>query len=295
MPNTIDRRAALGMLLAAPSLIGRAMAEPGGVNQATSVAMRAPAAAPMVAPQAAVVQAAAPAQPQVQQAAAAQSGITLLYCGDSLAQGLYLYTQPPLRRRSAVRVVNGTRHATGLTRSDEWDWVQVARENVVRNQPDLMLAWIGANDFRPLVDRGARARYQFGTPAFAEAYGAKVAAMTKDARERGVTVAWIGLPNMRDNAFAGAARKLNEIQEAAARSAGALWVPSWDATSDTAGHFRPSLPGPGQTERRFRADDGVHFSELGYRAIAQLAFASIAAQLPAFNEAMSVAAEAVGV
>jgi hypothetical protein len=193
-----------------------------------------------------------------------------------------------------VRVVNGTRHATGLTRSDEWDWVQVARDNVARNQPDLMLAWIGANDWRPLVDRGARARYQFGTPAFAEAYGAKVAAMTKDARERGAQVAWIGLPNMRDSGFATAARRLNEIQESAAREAGALWVPSWDATSDQAGQFRPSLPGPNRTEQRFRADDGVHFSDIGYRTIARLAFASIAQQLPRFAEPLQEAAAALG-
>ena len=258
MTNTLARRTVLGSFLA-PTLIRPAAAQPGDAS----------------------VTAPAP--------------VTLLYCGDSLAQGLYLSTQPPLRRRPALRVVNGTRHATGLTRSDEWDWVQVARDNVARNQPNLMLAWIGANDFRPLVDRGARARYQFGTPAFAEAYGAKVSLMTRDARDKGVTVAWIGLPNMRDSAFAGAARKLNEIQEAAAREAGALWVPSWDATSDNTGHFRPSLPGPGQTERRFRADDGVHFSDIGYRTIARLAFASIAAQLPAYADPLTDAAQALGV
>ncbi len=261
MTNTIARRLALGSFLAAPFLIRQAAAQPGEAGATAT------GAAPVV----------------------------LLYCGDSLAQGLYLFTQPQLRRRPALHVVNGTRHGTGLTRSDEWDWVQVARDNVARNQPDLMLAWIGANDFRPLVDRGAHARYQFGTPAFAEAYGAKVSLMTRDARDRGVTVAWIGLPNMRDSAFAGAARKLNEIQEAAARNAGALWVPSWDATSDPTGHFRPSLPGPGQTERRFRADDGVHFSDIGYRTIARLAFASIAAQLPEFAEALNGAAEALTV
>ena len=57
----------------------------------------------------------------------------------------------------------------------------------------------------------------------------------------------------------------------------------------------PSLPGPGQTERRFRADDGVHFSDIGYRTIARLAFASIAQLLPAFAEPLNGAAEALTV
>ncbi len=221
------------------------------------------------------------------------SSLTILYCGDSLAQGLYLSTLPPLRRRPEVRVMNGTRHATGITRGDEFDWVSAVRDNVARTRPDLMVAWIGANDFRPYVDRAARQRFAFGTPGYVDAYAARMQAMTQEATARGALVAWIGLPNMREGTIAHMARQLNDIQEQAARSAGALWIPSWDATSDPAGHFRPSLPAADRTERRFRADDGVHFSDLGYRTIARLAFGSIAAERPDLAPPLTAATTAL--
>jgi hypothetical protein len=217
--------------------------------------------------------------------------LTILYCGDSLAQGLYLATQPPLRRRANLRLVNGTRHATGITRSDEFDWVTAVRDQVERSRPGLMVAWIGANDFRSIVDRASQRRYQFGTAGFAEAYAARMTAMTESARAVGAAVAWIGLPNMRAAAMAESARRLNEIQQQAALAAGALWLPTWAATSDATGQFRPSIPGADHAEHRFRADDGVHFSDLGYRRIASLAFAAIAAEKPDMAPPLAAASE----
>lgn len=197
----------------------------------------------------------------------------IAFGGDSLAQGMFLTLTPLMRGQEGMRLINGTRHATGLTRSDEHDWPVVLRTLVSRDRPNLLVMWIGANDFRPFVDREARARLQFGTEAFATAYGARVRRITAEAVEAGTKVAWIGLPNMRDNQFAAAARTLNTIQEAAATEAGAVWVPTWTATSDDQGRFRAAL---GEDRRRFRAEDGVHFSDHGYRRIAGLAFAQVA-------------------
>ncbi|WP_187830264.1 DUF459 domain-containing protein [Siccirubricoccus phaeus] len=220
-------------------------------------------------------------------------GLTILFCGDSLAQGLYLASLPALRRQRELKLVNGTRHATGLTRADEYDWVEAVREATARARPQLMLAWIGANDFRPMVDRATRQRFAFGSPGYAEAYAARVAAMAEHARACGAVVAWLGLPNMREPGFAQFTQRLNEIEERGARASGALWVPSWAATSDPEGHFRASLAGSDRVERRLRADDGVHFSELGYRAIARLAFAAVAAEEPELAPPLAAAGAAL--
>ncbi|MDB5415399.1 MAG: hypothetical protein JWR10_3734, partial [Rubritepida sp.] len=174
-------------------------------------------------------------------------------------------------RRDTIRVTNGTLHATGVTRSDEHDWPTAARDLVTRHQPNLVLFWIGANDFRPLVVREARARYAFGTAGFAEGYARRVTEMVTPGIQAGARVAWFGLPNMRNPQFADAARQLNEIQQAAVTAAGAIWIPTWDATSDPQGRFMPSVAlarGP----RPFRAEDGVHFTDWGYRHIAALFF-----------------------
>lgn len=197
--------------------------------------------------------------------------VNLLFCGDSLAQGMFLALNGQLRRRETVRVTNGTLHATGVTRSDEHDWPSVTRDLVARHRPNLTIFWVGANDFRPLVVRETRSRHAFGTQAFADGYGRRVGDMVSSAVESGSRVAWFGLPNVREAQFANAVRQLNEIQQNAATAAGAVWIPTWDATSDPQGRFKSSVA-LDRGARGFRAEDGVHFTEWGYRRIAALLF-----------------------
>lgn len=197
--------------------------------------------------------------------------VNLLFAGDSLAQGMFLSLNGILRRREGVRVTNGTLHATGVTRSDEHDWPSVSRDLVGRHRPNLVIFWVGANDFRPLVVRETRSRHAFGTQAFAEGYGRRVAEMVTHAANAHARVVWFGLPNMRNGQFANAARQLNEIQQAAATAAGAVWIPTWDATSDEQGRFVSSVAAE-RGSRGFRAEDGVHFTDWGYRRIASLFF-----------------------
>jgi len=205
--------------------------------------------------------------------------LSLLFLGDSLAQGLFLSLSPVLRRRSTPRVINGTLHATGVTRTDEHDWTTVTRDLVAQHHPQLAVFWIGANDFRPLVVREERTRHRFGTPGYAEHYTRRVAEMVTHATGSGARAVWLGLPNMREPQFAGAARQLNAIQQAAAEAAGAIWVDTWEATSDAEGRFLPAVPQPAAT-RVFRAEDGVHFTGWGYLRIGALLFEAAAEHFP---------------
>jgi hypothetical protein len=223
--------------------------------------------------------AALPAPALAEPERAAPERVSLMLCGDSLAQGLFLTLNPTLRRRDTVRITNGTQHATGLTRGDEHDWPVVTRDLVARHQPHLVVFWIGANDFRPMVVREQRSRFGFGTPGFTEHYTRRVGEMVTAVVGTGGRAVWLGLPNMRDAQFAGAARSLNEMQQAAATAAGAVFVPTWQATSDAQGRYIATVDqdrGP----RSLRAEDGVHFTDLGYRRIASLAFDTAAGSFP---------------
>jgi len=216
--------------------------------------------------------------PQQDQPAPAQRTM-LMFCGDSLAQGLFLALNPTLRRRDGLRVVNGTQHATGITRADEHDWPAVTRDLVTRHRPNLVIFWIGANDFRPLVIREQRSRFTFGTEAFGEHYTRRVREMVTSVVEGGGRAVWLGLPNMRDAQFAGAVRTLNGLQSAGATEAGALFVPTWEVTSDTQGRYTATIEGQ-RGARGFRAEDGVHFTDYGYKRIAGLAFQRAAESFP---------------
>jgi len=212
-------------------------------------------------------------------APAAPRRVDLLFCGDSLAQGMFLTLQPALRRRETLRIINGTLHATGVTRGDEYDWTAVSRDLVARHRPHLVVFWIGANDFRPLVVRALRARHAFGSAGFADLYGQRVAEMVGNAVQGGARAIWLGLPNMRETQFAGAVRQLNTIQQTAAEGAGALFLPTWDATSDEQGRYMPALALERATHS-LRAEDGVHFTHFGYRRIATLLFDAAGERFP---------------
>jgi hypothetical protein len=217
--------------------------------------------------------------------------VNLMFCGDSLAQGLFLTLNPILRRRDGMRVTNGTQHATGITRGDEHDWPTVTRDLVARHRPDLVIVWIGANDFRPLVLREQRSRLTFGTDAFAEHYARRVKEMATAVADGGGRAVWLGLPNMRDAQFAGAVRTLNELQAAGAEQGGALFVPTWDATSDAQGRYTAVMEGQ-RGPRGFRAEDGVHFTDFGYRRIAAIAFDRAAESFPEVAGGLAGAGEA---
>ena len=236
-----------------------------------------------------VARATSPA-PQADQAPPPQR-VTLMFCGDSLAQGMFLALNPQLRRRDGLRIVNGTQHATGITRADEHDWPAVTRDLTARHRPNLVIIWIGANDFRPLVLREQRSRFTFGSEGFHEHYARRVREMASAVAEGGGRAVWLGLPNMRDTRFAGAVRTLNELQSAGATEAGALFVPTWDATSDADGRYTATMEGQ-RGARSFRAEDGVHFTDFGYRRMAGLAFERAAETFPDIAGSLANAAEA---
>lgn len=219
--------------------------------------------------------------------------LNIQFFGDSLAQGLWLTTHPLLRRREQLRALNGTRHATGLTRSDEHDWISVVQQTRQREPAECVIVWIGANDFRPFVDRAARARFAFGTAEFQDAYRRSVEAITRTAVSTHGQVGWLGLPNMRDPQFASAVRRLNDAIQEGTEAAGGLYIPTWEATSDEQGRFRPSIADAERRERRLRADDGVHFSDLGYRLMARLAFDKMGEAVPSMAAQLQAARDAV--
>ncbi|OYW10656.1 MAG: hypothetical protein B7Z53_00420, partial [Rhodospirillales bacterium 12-71-4] len=198
---------------------------------------------------------------------------------------------PVLRRRPTPRLVNGTLHATGVTRTDEHDWRSVTHDLVALHQPQLVVFWIGANDFRPLVVREERARHRFGTTGYAEHYTRRVMEMAGHATQSGARAIWLGLPNMREAQFAGAVRQLNAIQQAAAETAGAVWVDTWEATSDAEGRYLPAVGEP-SAARTFRAEDGVHFTGWGYLRIGSLLFDQAAAHFPDLAPGLGRLAEA---
>lgn len=231
----------------------------------------------------------APAAPAGPAAPPAGSGrVTLLMIGDSLAQGLGLYFQTMQRQVPNLRVANEAIHSTGFTRYQQLHWGTHADTVVARNAANAVVVWMGLNDFRHITDLDSERRYRFETPAWAERYAQRIDDLLGRLRRANLPVFWLGLPILREAQSNQSAQVINAVQRPRVEAAGETWIDAYQITAGADGAFRAFLPDPPQGERRFRAEDGIHFTPFGYRFIMMNLLRRVATRLPALAPAVTV-------
>jgi len=242
---------------------------------------------------------AAPQPPQPTAAAPAQASPTpapaapprplnLLIIGDSLAQGLALTLMGMARRYAALRITNETMHATGFALYHQFNWETKVDEVLRRQRFDAAVMWIGLNDFRPLVDLETRARYDFNTAAFNQLYASRIDALIQRIERDQIPLFWLGLPLIRHEQNDRAMRRANEMQRDRVVAAGETWIDTVPITSPER-TFTPFLNDPVRGQQRIRAEDGSHFTELGYQLVAATLLDAVVARIPDLAPAVAPA------
>ena len=204
--------------------------------------------------------------------ASPRNRLRVVVVGDSLAVGLARTigagTDPDL-----VRVVNQARLATGLARSDAFDWpAEVAR--IGRQfRPDLVVVMIGSNDAQPIVSPGGHRTIPIATAEWVGAYRGQIDELITAATSQGARVAWVGLPTMQEQWRRRWARRLNEHYRLRVRAnEGAIYVDTFDAFSRPDGSYAAYLRGARGNVVQVREPDGVHFTYTGYQLVADVLF-----------------------
>lgn len=188
--------------------------------------------------------------------------------GDSLANGVWRGLRQAFAGDKAVRLENNAKVSSGLVRSDFYDWNEELAAILDSAEIDIAIVMLGSNDRQRL--RSADGGHEFGEPQFREIYAARVDRLMQQLRRRGVLVYWLGLPNMRSRSYAEAMNTLNEIYQERAKVNGVTFVPTWEEFSDAVGAYSPYGQDISGVVRLLRADNGVHFTNRGYRKLASL-------------------------
>ncbi len=209
---------------------------------------------------------------------------TLAVFGDSLADGYWGGVYRALARQDRFEILRHARNATGLSRSDYFDWLTALEEHLATAPIDAALISMGANDHQSIY-LGDRAYLHYGHDGWDEAYRARVLAMMSRLEDAGIPTFWVGLPVVRDDTRVEAARRLNRLYADAAEEAGATFIPLWTLTAGESGDFASYLPDEDGRSRRMRADDGIHFTSRGYSMIADHLMAIMDAELSLFDPA----------
>jgi hypothetical protein len=218
--------------------------------------------------------------------APAPAPVTLAFVGDSMADGLWgamfrrLGKDKCLAER--VKLVRKAKNGTGLTRLDQFNWVDEISKIVEESHPDLFVGSFGINDRQGIVEKDKRG-IAYPSPEFDVRYAGLVGDVIHAAMSQGASMVIIGLSvMMEDDANADALAK-NKIFETAIKQAGSdksAYVQPW--TSGAAPEvYKPYLPNAKNNMVLVRASDGIHFTRVGYDMVMDSIYSSLMVNLKA--------------
>ncbi len=151
--------------------------------------------------------------------------------------------------------------ATGLTRSDYFNWGARTKELVDTLDPDVMLFMVGANDSQSILQPDGEVVARYGTPQWADEYRRRVAGIMDLVHDGPRRMLWVGQPHVGDPDVQRTVALVNSIieEEAAARP----WVSYFDMASvvgGTGGSFSEYVTFEDGKTVKCYASDGVHLS-----------------------------------
>jgi len=186
--------------------------------------------------------------------------------GDSLANGLYSGLTAELDDAPDIRVEDRARSGTGLTRTGSYDWPRAIQEAAISTEVNIAVLMFGASDRQSLRANGRR--HQVGSETWNRIYAERVDAILDTLRDENAAIYWVGLPIMKGANRNTDMQRMNAIFRERALRRGLRYIDTWDGFADQDGNYTDWGPDLDGRVQRLRARDGVHFSERGYRKLA---------------------------
>jgi hypothetical protein len=217
-------------------------------------------------------------------AQAAPEIVHIAFVGDSMADGLWgamfrrLGKDKCLAER--IKLIRHAKNGTGLTRLDQFNWVDEVGKLADDPGADLFVGSFGINDRQSIVEPD-KVRIRYGTPEFDVRYQALIVDLVNRAIAKGGSMLLLGLPVMLEadaNADALDKNKLFAAAIAAVGSPRATYAPPWTSgpAPDT---YKPFLPNARNAMIQARATDGIHFTTFGYDLVMDTFYPTILASL----------------
>jgi hypothetical protein len=191
----------------------------------------------------------------------AEAPLRVVIAGDSTAMGVADRLKVAVDDDPTLSIDNRGKVATGLTRSDYFNWGARTKELLETLDPDVLVFMVGANDTQAVLAPDGTVVAQYGTPEWDEAYRRQVAGIMDLAHEGARRVLWVGQPKVGDAKINRTLQQVNQIirEEAERRP----WVTYFDLASVVAGpsgEFAEYVTFADGTTVRCFAGDGVHLS-----------------------------------
>ena len=206
--------------------------------------------------------------------------LRIAFVGDSMADGLWGAMFRRLGKDKCladkVKLIRRAKNGTGLTRLDQYNWVDEVGAIATDPGADLFVGSFGVNDRQSIVDVDKK-RTEFGGPDYDGRYEGIVEDVVQSALSHGSSFLVMGLPVMLDvaaNSDAAAKNKLFAEAVGHVGSPRAVFVAPW-TSQPPPDAYKPFLPNAKQTLVQVRAPDGVHFTTAGYDMVMETFYLAI--------------------
>jgi len=191
----------------------------------------------------------------------ATSPLRILVAGDSTSQGVGNQLKASATKLPELAVDVKGKVATGLTRSDYFDWVARTQELIAQDRPEVYVFMVGANDQQSVLAPDGKVLALYGSPGWEQAYRERVAQVMDLARGDGRRVVWVGEPNVGNPKIQEALQTINRVAKEEARRRD--WVEYFDLAKVVAGPdggFADYVTLDDLGTVKCFAGDGVHLS-----------------------------------
>jgi len=191
--------------------------------------------------------------------------VSVAVVGDSLANDLANGMEDNFSGKP-VQVIKLTQFATGLVRTDYFNWNGTVRNALRHGDANIVVVVLGGNDNQPIRIDGRRLDPL--TREWRAEYSRRVGHFMDTMRKSRGKLYWIGLPDVRSDKLGHAYRAMNAIYRREAGKRGMKYVEIWGkfhGRDSAYSSFGMSLEG---VRRQIRKDDGMHFTEDGRRVFA---------------------------
>lgn len=189
------------------------------------------------------------------------SPLRIMVAGDSTSQGVGNQLKASATKHPELAVDVKGKVATGLTRSDYFDWVARTQELIAQDKPEVYMFMVGANDQQSVLTPDGKVVALYGSPGWEAAYRERVAQVMDLARGDGRRVVWVGEPNVGNPKIQEALQTINRVAKEEAKRRD--WVEYFDLAKVVAGPdggFADYVELDDLGTVKCFAGDGVHLS-----------------------------------
>ncbi|MFG0466104.1 DUF459 domain-containing protein [Pseudomonas putida] len=249
--------------------------------QPQPVTPQAPVAAPSVSSSIPPV----PARPMSARQVILEPGDEVFFVGDSLMQGVAPHLANTLLKRFNIKSINLSKQSTGLAYPGFFNWPQTVHETLQAHRNiRLMVVFLGPNDPWDMPESRGKPFLRFKSEAWEALYRQRVQSILEQARQYNARVIWVGPPNMNTPRLSTAMQYLREVYRSEALQYQQFYLSANDVFGYGADEFSFYMTDETGKKSKIRGDDGIHFTPLGQRLIANKVLSLIDVHQPGLSE-----------